>query len=85
MNTLIIDAELDHERNDPLFIRACHQCHQVSGDVQEMERCPCCNKSHLPLKYFEKIHDVHTNYSQLFSSGKEFTDKDMIKGVTVLW
>lgn len=67
------------------FIKQCHCCHFVHESAVEIERCQNCSKSFLPLRYFEKIHDVHQTYQQLFSTVDQLEEKDLIKGLSVLW
>lgn len=68
-----------------LLYKQCHCCGYVHESEKEVERCLKCQKSFLPLKYFEKIHDHHQNFSELFSQVEELEEKDIIKGLIVLW
>lgn len=67
------------------IFRLCHRCHHVNASTCEIQRCEKCQKSFLPLKYFQKIHDVSHDYTELFSTAQELEEDDLIKGVTVLW
>jgi hypothetical protein len=67
------------------IIKQCHCCGHIHEETYEVERCHSCKKSFLPIKYFEKIHDHHQNYSDLFSRVEEIEEKDLIKGLIVLW
>jgi hypothetical protein len=67
------------------LIKLCHSCGHVHEAIAEIERCFQCKKSFLPAKYFEKIHDIHQSYQQLFSKADELDEKDLIKGLMILW
>ena len=71
--------------NTKTLIKKCHCCGKMAESLKEIERCSTCQKSFLPLKYFEKIHDVHQQYADLFSHVEEIDEKDLIKGLLVLW
>ena len=73
------------QESKKLLIKQCHCCGHLQEDIKELDRCSKCQKSYLPLKYFEKIHDVHQNYSELFSYADELEENDLIKGLIVLW
>jgi hypothetical protein len=78
-------SHIEYTESKKLFIKQCHSCGKIEEHTKEIERCSYCSKSFLPLKYFEKIHDVHQQYSELFSSADEIEEKDLIKGLIVLW
>lgn len=68
------------------IVRKCHLCGFVMETKREVERCTHCQKSFLPLKYFSKIHGRgNSNFEDLFSSGSELHEEDLIPGLTVLW
>lgn len=67
------------------LIKLCHCCGHMHETAIELDRCLQCKKSFLPAKYFEKIHDVHQNYQQLFSKAEELEEKDLIKGLMTIW
>ena len=67
------------------LIRLCHRCGDCHETEVELERCPHCHKSLLPAQYFQKVHDLHSNYSELFSPVSELQDSDLIKGIMVIW
>ncbi|MDH4467589.1 MAG: hypothetical protein QE271_05980 [Bacteriovoracaceae bacterium] len=67
------------------LIRLCHRCGKCHETEVELERCPHCQKSFLPSLYFQKIHDEHQKYQELFSHAQEIQESDLIKGVAVLW
>ncbi len=67
------------------LIKLCHSCGHMHETILEVERCDLCKKSFLPAKYFEKIHDVHQSYQQLFSKVDELDEKDLIKGLMAIW
>ncbi|HXH74837.1 MAG TPA: hypothetical protein VNJ08_07720 [Bacteriovoracaceae bacterium] len=71
---------------EKLLIRACHACLKLNESVQELERCSHCNKSFLPLRYFEKIHnDKDLKWQKHFSTTEDIEEEDLIKGLFVLW
>ena len=84
-NDLKITLTTETEKQQKTFIKVCHKCGMHHQSVVEIERCLQCQKSFLPLKYFQKIHDVHQNYSELFSTAEELEEKDLIKGLIVIW
>ena len=67
------------------MMRVCHRCLKLNESEKELERCQHCNKSFLPLQYFEKIHAQHEDWSSHFSSSEDLDEKDLIKGLFVLW
>jgi hypothetical protein len=68
------------------IIRACHSCLKVNESYKEMERCSHCNKSFLPLRYFDKIHhEKDLKWENHFSLSDHLEDEDLIKGLFVLW
>lgn len=78
--------DLNKYDKEKLVIRACHQCSKLSESTREIERCQHCNKSFLPLRYFEKIHDFKgKNWQKHFSEASEISEEDLIKGLFVLW
>ena len=71
---------------DKVIIKKCHVCGQVSETTAEIERCIKCNKAFLPLKYFMKVHEQEdSKLKDLFASSDELDEKDLIKGIYVLW
>jgi hypothetical protein len=45
-----------------------------------------CEKSFLPLRYFEKIHGrKNQQWASHFSSTEDLDEEDLIKGLFVLW
>ncbi len=75
----------DNQESKKLLIKQCHCCGHVQENTYELDRCSSCQKSYLPLKYFEKIHDIHNNFTELFSKADELDENDLIKGLLVLW
>ena len=75
----------EHSESKKLLIKQCHCCSHIQETATELARCSQCLKSFLPLKYFEKIHDTCQNYVELFSAAEELEEKDLIKGLIVLW
>jgi len=67
------------------ILRLCHRCHHLNHHHKETDKCNHCNKAFLPLNYFQKIHDVHTEFKELFGEARELEEKDMIIGLTILW
>jgi hypothetical protein len=69
-----------------LLIRACHSCGKINEAEKELERCTHCDKSFLPLNYFEKIHAFkNSNWQNHFTSASLMDEEDLIKGLFVLW
>ena len=78
--------DLNKLNKDKLLIRACHCCSKITESYQEIERCSHCEKSFLPLRYFEKIHDFKgESWKKHFSSAEDLEELDLIKGLFVLW
>jgi hypothetical protein len=78
--------ETRKETKEILLMRVCHRCHHINESSVELERCTHCQKSFLPLRYFEKIHSAHgENWKNNFSSTSEIEEEDLIKGLFVLW
>lgn len=77
----------DVQKNkEKLLIRACHSCLKINESNVELARCVHCNKSFLPLRYFEKIHrDKQVAFKDHFSSTEHIEEEDLIKGLFVLW
>jgi len=68
------------------LVKLCHMCCQVTESEKEIQRCPKCNKSFLPLNYFEKIHSGEKkNFSELFENCEFIAEEDLIRGIHVLW
>jgi hypothetical protein len=68
------------------LVKLCHVCNQVTECERELERCPKCNKSFLPLNYFEKIHGQEKqHFKDLFTDSEHLYEEDLIKGIHVLW
>lgn len=69
-----------------LLIRACHSCLKVNESDRELERCQFCNKSFLPLRYFDKIHSCkEAKWENHFYPTELIDEEDLIKGLFVLW
>lgn len=71
--------------HDKTLVKLCHCCGHLHDTSIEVDRCQLCKKSFLPAKYFEKIHDIHQNFQQLFSKTEDLEEKDLIKGLMVIW
>lgn len=68
------------------LIRVCHMCLKLNEGDGEIEKCAHCHKSFLPLRYFEKVHaQSKRNWTSHFSSIEDIDDKDLIKGLFVMW
>lgn len=78
--------ELNKQVRTKLIMRKCHVCSHVNESHAELEKCKSCGKSFLPLNYFEKVHEHDQNkFRDLFASGHEIAEEDLIKGLFVLW
>ncbi len=77
--------ELETSKEKTL-IRVCHSCLKLNESHKELERCQHCGKSFLSLRYFYKIHgDKKQKWENHFSTTDVLEDKDLIKGLFVLW
>lgn len=77
---------LQPKTKEKLLIRVCHSCLKLNESHRELERCLHCNKSFLPLRYFDKIHqDKGSKFENHFSLSDQLEDEDLIKGLFVLW
>jgi hypothetical protein len=65
------------------LIRLCHSCSKLSEATVELERCLHCNKSFLPLNYFEKVHGPKK--SERYAEASSLDEEDLIQGLFVLW
>lgn len=75
-------------KQDTLIFKVCHKCSFVNESTQEPERCQRCAKAFLPLNYFEKIHgkkDPAQGFTELFETSDNLDERDLIKGLYVLW
>lgn len=71
---------------EKMLMRVCHCCLKLNESPKEIERCLHCNKSFLPLRYFEKIHaSENVSWAHHFSPSSELEDEDLIRGLFVLW
>ena len=69
-----------------IIIRKCHSCSHLNESAKEIERCTKCQKSFMPLNYFEKVHERESSkYKELFANSYEISEEDIIKGIFVLW
>ncbi|HLW56090.1 MAG TPA: hypothetical protein VKY27_01820 [Bacteriovoracaceae bacterium] len=68
------------------LIRVCHKCLKINEASGEIEKCAHCQKSFLPLRYFDKIHSKSKeNWTSYFSSIEDIDEKDLIQGLIVKW
>lgn len=75
-------------KQDKLIFRVCHSCGFCNETPVEPERCSSCEKAFLPLNYFEKVHASGAKsekFQDLFETGSELDEQDLIKGLYVLW
>lgn len=78
--------ELPKITKEKTLIRVCHVCTKINESPRELERCSHCDKSFLPLRYFEKVHaKKNEKFSQHFSDVSEIEEDHLIKGLFVLW
>ena len=78
--------ELQPKTKEKTLIRACHSCLKVNESHRELERCLHCNKSFLPLRYFDKVHaQKDAKWENHFEFSDHLEDEDLIKGLFVLW
>lgn len=77
---------LSRLKKHKILIKRCHLCGHISESESEVQKCPSCHKSFLPLNYFSKVHgQTKLDYDQMFNSSEELCDEDLIKGIHVLW
>lgn len=68
------------------LIKMCHVCTKVAEAEKELERCPYCQKSFLPLNYFEKIHaHKDAKLSELYDNCQDIEDHYLVRGIHVKW
>lgn len=67
------------------MLRCCHQCGYINEAEQEMEECQKCEAPFLPLLYMEKIHSPRKEETPLYAQSNDIKEKDLIKGLCVLW
>lgn len=73
-------------KQEKLIFKVCHCCGHCQESLVEPERCRKCSKAFLPLNYFQKIHaSKGEKFKSLFEEGAELDEKDLIKGLYVLW
>lgn len=78
--------DIEKKSLDKVLLRACHSCLKVNESVKELERCMHCDKSFLPLRYFDKIHgEKDVSFSNHFYPIELIEEEDLIKGLFVLW
>lgn len=78
--------DIEKKSEDKILVRACHSCLKLNESIKELERCAHCNKSFLPLRYFDKIHqEKDIKWSNHFYPIELIEEEDLIKGLFVLW
>lgn len=81
-----MNKELKISKRPQSLIRLCHKCLKLNESTSEIEKCGHCQKSFLPLRYFDKIHARPKNeWSSHFSSIEDIDPKDLIQGLFVMW
>ena len=70
--------------NNQLLLRKCHFCGHINESKHELEECQHCSEPFLPLRYMEKIHEDRTGV-RLYEKIQAIDEKDIIKGLYVLW
>ncbi len=87
MNPEFRSSEARPQKDEIVLIKKCHMCGEMIESQSEVQRCPSCNKSFLPLNYFSKVHDVKTadDFRQLFENSDLLCEDELIKGLYVLW
>ena len=80
---LMANGKTPHQK---VLIKKCHQCGEIIESQVEVEKCPTCNKSFLPLNYFNKVQGTAIReYKELFALTEDLCEEDLIKGIYVLW
>lgn len=72
------------------FIRKCHVCGELNEAETEIKRCCGCKKPFMPTNYFSKVHDANglnknEDDDALYDHCSDLNEKDLIKGLTVIW
>lgn len=68
-----------------IIIKKCHKCDYINETLDEPEKCQHCESAFLPLNYMEKIHQKRSKNFTLYASSDQVKEKDLIKGLYVLW
>ena len=73
-------------KNLKIIIKKCHHCGFIIESFTESSKCPCCAKSFMPSSYFNKVHTKDNEHlNSLFSKSQDLDEKDLVKGLYVLW
>jgi len=81
-----VEKQTSHADHSKIIIKKCHSCGHVMESSTEIQKCTACKKSFLPSNYFSKVHAKNQKeYENLFAASHELNEKDLIKGLTVLW
>jgi RNA polymerase subunit RPABC4/transcription elongation factor Spt4 len=79
-------TEHSKQYHQTTFIKCCHHCNTLMETHKEPERCSSCKRPFLPLNYFSKVHAKNSEeFKELFCDAADLTEKDLIKGLTVIW
>ncbi|MBP9675060.1 MAG: hypothetical protein KBD63_08205 [Bacteriovoracaceae bacterium] len=76
------------KKSSATFFRKCHMCFQVAESLHEIEKCPHCKKSFMPLNYFQKVHGQNVSdikNAQLFAPAQDLAEDDLLYGLMALW
>ena len=69
-----------------VIVKKCHVCGEIIESFEEVQRCSACKKSFLPSNYLDKEHARNSKeFELLFDSSSEIDERDLIKGLHVLW
>lgn len=74
-------SKTKHKR---ILLRKCHFCEHINESHHELEECQKCSEAFLPLRYMEKIHQDRGGIT-LYEKSQAIDEKDIIKGLYVLW
>lgn len=80
-----MQEHIEHNHHSASLIRRCHKCGQITESHLEQTKCVNCGKAFMPLNYFDKVHNHTDEYEALFAPVEELEEKDLIKGLFVLW
>ncbi len=70
----------------PLIIKKCHLCSSLIESYAEVQKCPSCHHAFLPTNYCKKVHAKNSReFALLFDDSSELNEKDLIRGISVLW
>ena len=86
-----MEKSLKISKQESTVIKKCHVCGTINEGHKEASRCSGCKKPFMPSNYFSKVHDSEDagktkSYEDwIYSTVDELDQRDVIKGLTVIW